>query len=364
MSKKVKKILFFAGGALAVGIVFIVLFWSKISAYRAGSQTTINAQTARFKIEQFSSAEDLANALQREGIIDSKEDFLTVFSYKKLGKDQVALGMYSIKPNTSYRDLINGFIKNKRGNGNAEVEVTVTFNNCRTLKDLAKALSKCTGLKEDSLLDFLSEESTRKKYGFTLEQWPAVFMPNTYKMYYDTDAETFVARMVKEYQNFWTQDRKQKLIKQGLKEPSEAVTLASIVYSEQSKHAEEWPTIAGLYLNRLRTGMKLQSDPTFKFCWGDSLDGVERLTAVHRAKDCAYNTYKIQGLPPGPIYLPPSSVVDAVLNAPKVDYLYMCAKPDYSSLHNFAVDGDEHLRNAKVFQDWLTIEQTKKKKNP
>jgi UPF0755 protein len=147
-----------------------------------------------------------------------------------------------------------------------------------------------------------------------------------------------------------------KLKTVGLNAPSEAVTLASIVYSEQSRRAEEWPVIAGLYLNRIKQGVKLQSDPTFKFCWGDQLKGVQRLLAVHRDIDCAYNTYKIKGLPPGPIYLPPVGVVEAVLNPDKNDYIFMCAKPDYSGTHNFTASGAEHAKNATAFQNWLAAE--------
>ena len=166
--------------------------------------------------------------------------------------------------------------------------------------------------------------------------------------------------MAAEFKEFWNSDRKAKLKSVGLESPSQAVTLASIVYSEQSINSDEWPIIAGLYLNRVNQGMKLQSDPTFKFCWGDKLKGVQRLLNVHREIDCPYNTYKIKGLPPGPICLPSPKVVDAVLNRSKVNYIFMCAKPDYTGRHNFAVSGAEHMRNADIFQKWLAAELRKK----
>ena len=106
----------------------------------------------------------------------------------------------------------------------------------------------------------------------------------------------------------------------------------------------------------------MQSDPTFKFCWGDILKGVQRLLNIHRVINCEYNTYKINGLPPGPICLPPTTVVDAVLNMADVNFIYMCAKPDYSHRHNFAVSGAEHMKNARIFQNWLTNELKKKNK--
>jgi UPF0755 protein len=128
--------------------------------------------------------------------------------------------------------------------------------------------------------------------------------------------------------------------------------VASIVYSEQSRDTEEWPIIAKLYLNRLNIGMKLQSDPTFKYCWGDELDGVERLLNKHKNIDCPYNTYLYSGLPPGPICVPPAEVVDAVLNPADVNYLFMCGKPGGQG-HNFAVSNSQHERNAAVYRKWL-----------
>ena len=118
-------------------------------------------------------------------------------------------------------------------------------------------------------------------------------------------------------------------------------------------------SIAGLYLNRINQGIKLQSDPTFKFCWGDQLIGVQRLLNIHREIDCPYNTYRINGLPPGPICIPSTIVVDAVLNRADVNYIFMCAKPDYSGRHNFAVSGEDHTKNASIFQKWLASELKK-----
>ena len=183
-----------------------------------------------------------------------------------------------------------------------------------------------------------------------------MFLPNTYKMYYDTDQKEFIERMSNEFKSFWSVERLSKLKKIGLRKPSEAVTLASVVYSEQGRVSEEWPVIAGLYLNRINQGIKLQSDPTFKFCWGDKLDGVQRLLNVHRDIDCPYNTYKINGLPPGPICIPPTEVVDAVLNRDDNNYIFMMAKPDYSGRHDFTVDYSDHERLAKIYQNWLAKE--------
>ncbi|MFM6934333.1 MAG: endolytic transglycosylase MltG [Flavobacteriales bacterium] len=351
--------LIIVGGVLA--LIGLVVIGPKALVYLAGSHQTINTQDQNFYITGSLELSELADKLVTEKVIDDVESFVSVGEYKELNSKTIASGKYIIKPGTNYRTLLNGFTKNANGNGNAEVEVEVTFNNCRDIYQLASKVSKCIDVDSAQLITYLQSGSTLSKLGFTMEQLPALFIPDSYQMYWDSNEEMFVDRMASEFKNFWTSERKNSLSKIGLESPSQAVTLASIVYSEQSKNADEWPIIAGLYLNRVNKGMKLQSDPTFKFCWGDQLKGVERLLAIHRDVDCPYNTYKITGLPPGPICLPSPKVVDAVLNRANVDYIFMCAKPDYSGRHNFAVRGAEHMRNADAFQAWLTIEQRKKK---
>jgi UPF0755 protein len=224
------------------------------------------------------------------------------------------------------------------------------------LNDVSKSVSVCIAADSSELFDYMVAPETLSKYGFTKEQMPAIILPQKYEMEFDTNAEEFVAFMASKFKEFWTAERMSKLNAVGLSSQSQAVTVASIVYSEQGKVQEEWPIIAGLYLNRINKGMKLKSDPTFKFCWGDKLDGVQRLTAKHRDIDCPYNTYKINGLPPGPICITPAKVVDAVLNRADVDYLYMCAKPDYSGEHNFTDSDVQHMKNARVYQKWLSTQ--------
>ncbi|MBM3165379.1 MAG: endolytic transglycosylase MltG [Bacteroidetes bacterium] len=343
-----------------IGVVILLFLFPKIRVYWSGFTVTSNRESRFFLIRDSISPSKLAKVLQAQFIIDKPGDFLRVAAFKKLSKERIALGMYEIHPNTTYRTLLNGFTKNKLGNGNGEIEVTLTFNNCKTLQQMAGKVSKCIAADSAALMAYLLQGSTLKKYGFTLEQLPALFIPNTYKLFFDTDEEAFTQRMAEEFKLFWTTSRTAQIKAIGLNSPSEVTTLASIVFAEQSRISAEWPIIAGLYLNRIRTGMKLQSDPTFKFCWGDKLDGVQRLLAVHRSKVCPYNTYLVKGLPPGPINLPEAAVLDAVLNAPSVEYLFMCAKPDYSGRHNFAVSGTEHLENARLFQRWLGEEQKKK----
>lgn len=355
MSKKIGLVV------VLIGVILAFVMRDKINVAWFSLSSTDNAKTVSFFIKEKINVESLAKVLKEKGIINTKRGIEVLGEYKNLNEDRIALGKYKIKPFTSLRDLLNGFTLNSNGNGNAEVEVDVVVPNVRFLNDLGGRLAERTIIDSARFIDLISNQETLDKYGFSKEQFPAMFLPNTYKMYYDTDEEAFLSRMAKEFKNYWTPERKSKLQTVGLNSPSEAVTLASIVYSEQSKQPSEWPIIAGLYLNRINKGIMLQSDPTFKFCWGKKLDTIQRLLNKHREIDCDYNTYKIQGLPPGPICTPPIGVVTAVLNPNKNDYIFMCAQPSYSGMHNFAKKYSKHSKNAKLFQNWLAKELAKNK---
>lgn len=326
-----------------------------ISAYFDGNETTKNSEVKTFYVTSTDGLESVADNLVDANIISDKEAFLSIAEYKSFTSENLGAGKYTIEPETPYKTLINGFTRNRLGNGNLEVEVEVTFNNCQDIKEVAGKVSKQIEMDSATFVDYMLSDSNLTKYGFSEARIGALFLPNTYRMYWDTDHIEFIDYMAKEFKAFWNSDRMDKLNStEALKSQSDAVTLASVVYKEQDKYPEEWKTIAGLYINRLKRGMKLQSDPTFRFCWGDELNGVERLLDVHKAIDCPYNTYIYKGLPPGPICIPPSSVVDAVLNAENNNYLFMCAKPEGDGLHNFAQTLSQHNRNAAKFQRWIS----------
>ena len=334
-------------------ILFMCFGCDSIALYFDGSKTSVNENDQVVFVPTGVTLDELADLLIDSGIIDNKEAFVAVGDYKNLSTNRLAAGKYSITPKTDFKTLLNGFTINSLGNGNAEKEVDVTFNNCKDIPQLAGKVAKHIEADSAVIASYILSDSILNKYGFSAEQIAALFLPNTYRMYWDTDAASFAERMAKEFKAFWTDERTAKLTSVGLRSQSDAVTLASIVYKEQDKHKEEWPIIARLYLNRIKAGWPLQSDPTFRFCWGESLDGVERLTYEHRAIDCPYNTYIYAGLPPGPICIPPSGVVDAVLNPADNDYMFMCAKPKGDGLHNFTKSLTQHNKNARDFQNWL-----------
>jgi UPF0755 protein len=195
----------------------------------------------------------------------------------------------------------------------------------------------------------LSSYDFASKYGFNEQTIMTMFIPNTYEFYWNTSADEFFERMADEYKKFWTDERKQKAKNIGLSQ-SEVSILASIVELETQKK-DERPTVAGVYINRLKKKMLLQADPTVVFALGDFT--INRVLKIHLETDSPYNTYKYSGLPPGPIYLPSISSIDAVLNFENHDYIYFCAKEDFSGYHNFAKTLAQHNENARKFQQAL-----------
>lgn len=186
-------------------------------------------------------------------------------------------------------------------------------------------------------------------YGFTPENVFALILPDTYQMYWTASVKEIFDRFKKEYDAFWTADRKAKAAAQKLS-PMQVSVMASIVSGETLK-TFEYPVIAGVYLNRYRKGMKLQADPTVCFCWDYKLD---RVLKKHLTIDSPYNTYKYVGLPPAPINVPPKACIDAVLNPDRHGYIYFCASPELDGTHRFAVSYSDHLKNARAFQRALT----------
>ena len=198
----------------------------------------------------------------------------------------------------------------------------------------------------------LADTAFLSSYGFTPENVFAMILPDTYQLYWTASVRDIFDRLKKEYDVFWTEERKAAARAQGLT-PYEVSVLASIVSGETLKEFE-YPKIAGVYLNRLRKGIRLQADPTIAFCYDYTLD---RILRKHLKVDSPYNTYKHRGLPPAPINVPPKACIEAVLHPDRHGYIYFCASPAFDGTHRFAVSYSEHLRNAREFQRALTIRQ-------
>lgn len=233
--------------------------------------------------------------------------------------------------------------------------VNVTFTHVRLISELGERITKNLAISPEDFYAALNRFIASNKVGFTEENILGLFLPNTYEVYYDISADELIDRMLREYQTFWNAERTKKANTLGLS-PIEVAILASIVQAEIVK-TDEAPIVAGLYLNRLKKDIALQADPTLVYAVGDF--SLKRVLNEHKEIDSPYNTYKHTGLPPGPINMPQISTIDAVLNAQRHNYLYMCAKEDFSGYHNFSSTLSQHLAFARGYQRALTIEQQK-----
>ncbi len=247
-----------------------------------------------------------------------------------------ANGSYVVEPGKSAFDVARMLVQGHQS------PVRITLNNMRTLADLAGQIDEQLEITADEFLAAVDTILPKNAEFKEKEEYLAAFLPDTYEFYWNTSAAKAVKRLLDVRNRFWNDDRRAKAKALGYS-PVEIASLASIV-EEESNAKSELSTIARLYMNRLKIGMLLQADPTVKFAVGDFT--LRRINNQHLKTPSAYNTYLHQGLPPGPIRIAEKATIDAVLNAPKHNYLYMCAKEDFSGRHNFASDYSTHLRNA------------------
>ena len=250
-----------------------------------------------------------------------------------------------MSPFTAARYIKNG----------AQSGIRFTFNNVRTLDEWTQRWGETFAAGPEAMNKALKDSAFCAKYGKTPQTIACLLMPDTYEFYWNTTPEKMLDRLFDYYKEFWNDERKAKAERLGLT-PDEVATIASIVEEETSK-ADERGKVARLYLNRYQQGMRLQADPTVKFAIGDF--SIKRITVPMTQISSPYNTYRVNGLPPGPIRLPEKSTIDAVLDAPQHDYLYMCARADFSGYHDFTRDYASHLDNAHRYQAALNARGVK-----
>lgn len=253
--------------------------------------------------------------------------------------DEPRAGHYQVRPNETtlglYRMVSRGL----------QSPVRITFSTTREVGQLWRRLSDqlmcdsaaiATAMTDRALLDSLDIRDSTLAFHL---------IPNTYEVYWTDSARSIVRRLARESKAFWSEERLAKASALEMT-PMEVTTLASIINEESAKR-DEYPVIAGLYLNRLKQGIPLQSDPTVLFAIGDR--SIRRVLHKHLEVESPYNTYLYKGLPPGPIRIPSADAIDAVLSPAKHGYIYMCAKEDFSGYHNFAASYSEHMRNARAY---------------
>lgn len=338
MKKSVSK-LYLGGAFLCVIIILIVGYLYCFSSFSKSSTT---------QYVYIDADDNIDSVYNKLSPIASKVPFQAfhTLTHHSGYADHIRTGRYAIHPGDGslsvWRHLKNGL----------QEPVNLTIPSVRTMDKLAAELSKKLMLDSATIYKALDDEAICAKYGYTTMTIPCVFIPNTYDIYWNTSIEKLLDRMKKESDKFWTFERTQKAKAMNLT-PEQVITLASIVDEETANNAEK-PMIAGMYYNRLMfrdaeypEGMPLQADPTIKFAWKQF--ELKRIYNNLLHIDSPYNTYKNTGLPPGPIRIPSVAGIDAVLNHVHHDYLYMCAKEDFSGTHNFARTYQEHLQNAAKY---------------
>jgi UPF0755 protein len=331
------------GGGIAGYYAYTLLYKTNVSLKGKKSQI--------FYIRTGDTYDDVLRALYEQNIIKDHASFEMMAEKMNL-KNNIHPGRYRILARMSNRELVNLL------RAGLQEPVTVPFHSLRTKEQLVSRVSNRLEADSTELLQMLNDdELLQKNYGLSSNTIMSMFIPKNYEFYWNTSAKGFLDRMAEEYKKYWTEERKTKAKSIGLTQ-SEVAILASIVQCEQWNHNDEKPVIAGLYINRLKQEMPLQSDPTLIYAIGDFT--ITRVLNDDKKIDSPYNTYLNPGLPPGPICLPDPSSLDAVLNYEQHDYLYMCAREDFSGKHYFSKTYEQHRVYAKMYQEALNAKGIKR----
>ena len=301
--------------------------------------TVVRADEPFLYIPAGSGFDDVCSLLEEAGLHDAKS-FRWVAGRMHYS-EKVKSGRYRLTDDMSNIELVR-MLRSGR-----QIPVNVTFNNIRLNTQLAGAATRTIEADSVGVMALLTDSAyLAEHFNLTTQTVLSLFIPNTYEFFWNTSPTGFMERMAKEHERFWTEARREKARNANLT-PLQVTILASIIEEETQMDSEK-PTMAGVYINRLNRGMLLQADPTIKFAAGDFT--IRRLLNSHKEIESPYNTYLHAGLPPGPICIPSIASIDAVLNYQEHDYLFFCAKDDFSGFHSFARTLQQHSRNAQAYQ--------------
>ncbi|MCC6383895.1 MAG: endolytic transglycosylase MltG [Bacteroidia bacterium] len=312
------------------------------NAFEAPSIRVNNGSSTFLYIKTGSSFQDVLKELENQKLIQDKPGFIRTATIMKY-KENIRPGRYQITDRMSNRQLV------KLLRSGSQTPVKFTFNNLRTTGQLIAEMAAEFEPDSSSISSALFDSIILDSLGLDSISAGVIFIPNTYDIFWNITSANLIKRMVKEYNTFWSAERREKAKKLNLTLKQVSI-LASIVEQETQKKDEK-PVIAGVYLNRLNKGWRLEADPTLVYA-SDNFS-INRVLNIHKEIDSPFNTYKNFGLPPGPICLPSISSIDAVLNADGHDYMYFCARDDMSGYHVFASNYAEHQLNARRFQQAL-----------
>ncbi len=333
-----KKILLIVGLLLCVVVIVGYTYYQKIFSVNV----RLTQPHSFLYIKTGSNFSAVVDSLKKNNMLINYRSFAWLAAKMNYDK-KIISGRYKITNGLSNREFIL-LLRSGR-----QSPVNFTFNNIRTKQDFVRRVAQQLEADSTQLLNLISRDTVLSGTNFTPQNMVTLFIPNTYQVYWNTSAARFFSRMHREYLSFWNEQRKAKAKATGLSQV-EVTILASIVEQETKKNDEK-PVVAGVYLNRLNQNWHLEADPTLVFASGDFT--IKRVLNQHKQIDSPYNTYKYAGLPPGPICIPETSSIDAVLNFTHHDYMYFCARADMSGYHAFAKDYNAHLANAKKYQSEL-----------
>jgi UPF0755 protein len=332
----IKRLLY--GFVVIIILIGINTFWLYRKAF-APNVILADEKKAYLYIPTGSTYADVMQVIKIQNVVRDFESFEWTARKKKY-TDNIHPGRYRLKNRMTNNELVN-----KLRSGRQD-PVLLTFNKIRTLEQLVNRVSEQIEIDPGKLLYLMNMPAVWSKYGLNEYTMKCMFIPNTYEFYWNTSEEKFLDRMFKEYNNFWTAKRVSKAAQMNMTK-EQVITLASIIDEETNQDSEK-SAVAGVYMNRLRIGMRLQADPTVIYAIGNF--NIKRVLKKQYEIDSPYNTYLFAGLPPGPICIPEISSIDALLDYTKNDYLYFCAKPDFSGYHSFARTLEQHNRNADLYR--------------
>ncbi len=328
--------------SIIIGILLLFAAYKFVADLFLNNVSDNVSQPTYIYIYSNQSFDRLIYNLDKDHILKNVESFERVAKLLKLN-DSVKSGRYKVSNGMSNLGLVR-LLKSGR-----QEPVNLVLKYARRKENLAGAISKQIEPDSSALMSVFNDSSFFNKVGFDNNNVISMFIPNTYNVYWNITPKKFLERIKREYDVFWNSDRTTKAILLKLS-PLQVSTLASIVMSETNK-VDEMPVVARTYLNRMQKGMPLQADPTVIFALHD--DSIRRVMHQHTLFDSPYNTYLYKGLPPGPICMASPAAIDAVLNAPLHNYIYFCAREDFSGYHNFAQTLEQHIVNARKYQQEL-----------
>lgn len=324
-------------------LVVFVGRWGYLRFYKPNVRIELQKEKSFLFIHSGSTFEQVVNTLTQENYLQDVKSFEWLAD-KMNYTTHIKPGKYLLTNGMSNRELIT-LLRAGR-----QTPTRIIFHNIRFKTELASDVSSQIEADYHSILSLLDSDVYLGQFGFNSQTITAMFIPNTYEFYWNTSAELFLEKMHGEYKKFWNDNRMNKCTRIGMSQ-IEVSILASIIEEETQKNGEK-PIMAGVYINRLNKRIPLQADPTVRFAFGDF--SIKRILTKHLETDSPYNTYKYPGLPPGPICIPSIASIDAVLNYQRHDFLYFCAREDFSGYHNYARTLEQHNRNAQKYQKALS----------